>query len=144
MTQSAFSGHCERFERPCGNLKALLLVFFNSPGSGNPAFSLWITAFAGVTLLVFVFCNRYYLALHFIVLSVAPSNSRGASIKSLAPSNLFGGIAKKGGILVICLVDALAIYNPQIYLEALLKRVVPSNPGLSSSKACLGAVLAEL
>jgi len=60
---------------------------------------------AGVTLLVFVFCNRYYFALYFI------GTQRGA--------------------LKTC-------------LEVLLKRVAPSNPGLSLSKACLGVVLAEL
>ncbi len=29
--------------------------------SGNPAFSLWTPAFAGVTSSVFVFRNRYYI-----------------------------------------------------------------------------------
>jgi len=36
MTQKAFSGHCERFEKSRGNLKTLLLDLFNKPESGNP------------------------------------------------------------------------------------------------------------
>jgi len=38
MTQSAFSGHCERFEKSRGNPKTLLLDFFNRPESRNPGF----------------------------------------------------------------------------------------------------------
>ena len=37
----------------CGN------SICHSRGSGNPAFSLWTPAFAGVTSSVFVFRNRY-------------------------------------------------------------------------------------
>ena len=37
----------------CGNSTC------HSRGGGNPSFSLWTPAFAGVTLLVFVFHNRY-------------------------------------------------------------------------------------
>ncbi len=36
----------------CGN------SFCHSHGSGNPAFSLWTSAFTWVTPSVFVFCNR--------------------------------------------------------------------------------------
>jgi len=75
--------------------------------SGNPAFSLWTTApcfrgdeftpakeGAGVILLVLVFCNRYYFALHFI------RTQRGA-LKTWPElvEGLFGGIVKKGGTL---------------------------------------------
>ena len=35
MTQSAFSGHCERFEKSRGNLKTSLLDFGNRPFRGN-------------------------------------------------------------------------------------------------------------
>jgi len=37
MTQSAFSGHCERLEESRGNLKPLLWDFFNSPTVPNTA-----------------------------------------------------------------------------------------------------------
>jgi hypothetical protein len=76
---------------------------------------------AGVIVLVLVFCNRYYFALHFIrtqrgalktclevlLKRVAPSNSFGATVKkggTLKPwpelvEGLFGAIVKKGGTL---------------------------------------------
>jgi len=59
MAQNAFSGHCKRFEKSRGNLKTFLLNFFNSSGSGNPAFSLWTPAFAGVASSIFVFRNSF-------------------------------------------------------------------------------------